>query len=111
MKKTRQLTESEAIATVLREAKQFKVKKPKMLSSSTIQQKARLSALMRQAEDGRLEQVKMTLDMEPEQLDVLDENGHTAFQRLLSIERSLEQERVFEFLKQETIKRYGSENL
>ena len=107
VKKTRELSKSEAIATVLRDARRFKTKKPKTLSSSTIKQKARLTALMRQSEDGCLEQVKMTLAMEPEQLDIVDDNGHTALQRLMCIERSFEQEHVFAFLKEETLKRHA----
>lgn len=105
VKKGPELSESEAIATALRDARTFKTKKPKVLSNSTIQQKARLSALMRQSEDGTLSQVRMTLAMEPEQLDMVDDNGHTALQRLMCIERNFEQERIFEFLKGETLKR------
>ena len=104
VKKNREMSESEAISIALRDARQFKTKRPKVLSNSTIQQRARLTALMRQAEDGCLEQVKMTLCMEPEQLNEMDENGHTALQRIMCIERTFEQEQVFQFLKQETLK-------
>lgn len=105
VKKGRELSESEAIASVLTNARKFKSKKPKALSTSTIQQKARLTALMRQAEDGTLDQVQMTLAMEPEQLDMVDDAGNTALQRLMFLERNLEQERIFDFLKRETLSR------
>lgn len=95
----RELSETEAVALAVAGARSFKSKKSKVLSATTVAQKARLTPLMRLAEAGRLDQVKMTLEMDPAQLDLLDEHGQTALDRLANLpERTFEQNLVLDYL-------------
>lgn len=92
-KKQKEMGQSEAIALVLTGARDFKTKKQKStLSKSTA------PPFIKLCDAGRLSEVKTTLLFDADQLNVKDENGNTAVQRLMSIERTPEQELVLQYL-------------
>lgn len=93
----RELSETEAIALAVADARSFKNK-----SIVTTPKNEMLTPLMRLADAGRLDQVKMTLEMDPNQLSMKDNQGMTACDRLLSTSnRSFEQELVLDFLQKQ----------
>lgn len=92
----RELSETEAIALAVADARSFKNKSIVTVKNET------LTPLMRLADQGRLDQVKMTLEMDPNQLNMKDAQGMTAFDRLVSTSnRSFEQELVLDFLQKQ----------
>ncbi len=93
-KKQKEIGQSEAIAMVLTGARDFKTKKVK----SSLRQISTLPPFIKLCDAGRLTEVKKTLEFDPDQLNSVDENGHNAIQRLMSIERSAEQEAVLQHL-------------
>lgn len=96
----RELSVTESIALVLSDVRDFKLKKPKPVSASSLAQRARLTPLMQLAEAGRLEQVKLTVEMDPDQVALTDDQGRTAEERLLLLtDRTPEHNAVIDFLQ------------
>lgn len=84
-----EMDEIQAITIALGLARETKKKRLKTTSLSALADTDVAihgsTALMRLAEAGRLEQVQMTLQMEPEQMDMKDSYGRSAVERLKSI--------------------------
>lgn len=88
-----EMTQSEAIAVVLEESRDFKVKKAKPTVVNTT-----LCPLMRLADAGRLSEVEKCVAMDPGQLLLKDERDNTVIERLQRIERTPAQEKILQFL-------------
>lgn len=89
-----ELTQSEAIANALLEAHDFKGKKIKTNVSQT-----KLCPLMRLADAGRVDAAIRCVQMDPTQLEVLDEMGNNAVERLKSMERTPDQDQLLKLLE------------
>lgn len=89
-----ELSQSEAIANALVEAHDFKVKKVKTNVAQT-----KLCPLMRLADSGRVDAAIRCVQMDPTQLEMLDDMGNNTVQRLKSMERTPDQERLLQFLE------------
>jgi TATA-box binding protein (TBP) (component of TFIID and TFIIIB) len=88
-----EMTQSEAIAVVLEESRDFKVKKAKPSVVNTT-----LCPLMRLADAGRLSEVEKCVAMDPGQLLLKDDRDNTVIERLQCMERTPAQEKILNFL-------------
>jgi hypothetical protein len=87
------LTQTEAIAKVLMEAHNFKTKKTKAPVART-----KLCPLMQLADAGRVDAAQKCIQMDPTQLENVDDMGNNAIKRLQAMERTPDQDRILTML-------------